>query len=669
MKKFYAGVLLLLGAYHITFANPGDTTVVQVYNEVKMPNYGNYDSLVTFPDGSVSYQKVVMEYTLGKYNCGNGYNPSNPGEGAGQTGWCADWDYDVHIIACNAAGDTLEMGEMITPYANTTFPLFPWTWKQSYYYDVTDFYPVLKDAVTIRVFYSGYSGGFTSTIKFHFVEGTPPRNVVKISKLWHGGFAYGNASDPIENKVAQKTELFPANAVSAETKVIITGHGGDNTQNCSEFCKKWYQYKVNGTMVDQHDIWRDNCGSNAVSPQSGTWPIDRANWCPGAQVNTIIHKVPATVTAGQSYTVDMDFQTYTSGNNGASYKLSAIMFYYGSYNHALDAGIERVISPNSISDFVRENPICGSPELIVKNYGGTTLTSIDFEYGIEGSTLSTYTWNTNLASMAEADVTLPQLAGLNAASSGGGRFVVRIVKVNGATDENVYNNERKTDFLYSPVWTGGQFVVQFNTPGAAPFGAGENVTTWKIYDITNNGRLVTQRSSAGIAPGTLFKDTLHMGDGCYKLEVNCEKGYGLTFFSSINPKGYVRVYDLVSGTKKAIPNSDLGSAGLEGNFGNGFTQYFRVQNSTSSVNELNKSSYSLSVYPNPAKDMIHIDVFGTLKQESDIRILNLLGQTVYTLKTKKQNINIPTAGLPNGIYTLVYDTGDSRNTEKVVIHK
>lgn len=668
MKKLYAGVLILSGACGASYANPGDTTLVPAHNEVQMPNYGNYDNPVTFPDGSISYQKIVMEYTLGKYNCGNGYNPSNPGEGAGQTGWCADWDYDVHIIACNAAGDTLEMGEMITPYANTTFPLFPWTWKQSYYYDVTDFYPVLKNAATIRVFYSGYSGGFTSTIKFHFIEGTPPRNVIKISKLWHGGFAYGNTGDPIESKVAEKTESFPATAVTAETKLIITGHGGDNTENCSEFCKKWYKYMINDVMVEQRDIWRDNCGANFVSPQSGTWPIDRANWCPGAQVNTIIHKVPAIVTPGQNFTVDMDFQSYTSGNNGASYKLSAIMFYYGNFNRALDAGIERVISPNKVSDFVRENPVCGSPELAVKNYGSTTLTSIEFEYGVEGTTLSTYTWSTSLASLAEANVTLPQLATLNEATSGGSRFIVRILKVNNATDENVYNNEMKTDFVYSPVWNGGQFAISFKVPGAAPFGAGENITTWKIYDISS-GALVTQRSSAGVTPGTVLNDTLHMGNGCYKLVVDCDKGYGTSFFSYINPRGYVRVYDLANGNKMPVPNSDLGASGLEGNFGNGFKQYFRVVNSTSSVHDLNKMAYTLNVYPNPATDMIHIDVIGTLRQEAKIQLVNVVGQTVYTLTTQKQNISIPTTGLPNGIYTLVYNAGDSRKTEKVVIHK
>jgi len=666
MKKIYASALLMLSAFSYAQAAPGDTTVVQAHNDVQLSWYNNYDATASFPNGTTSYQKIVMEFQLGKYNCGGNYNPSNPGEGAGQTGWCADWDYDVHVIAMNSVGDTLEMGELITPYANSTFPMFPWTWKHSYYYDVTDFYPILKDDVTIRVFYSGYSGGFTATVKFHMIEGTPPRNVVGISKLWHGGFAYGNAADPIETKVAMKSELFPATAVSAETKVIITGHGGDNTQNCAEFCKKWYQYKINGNVVKQQDIWRDNCGANPISPQSGTWPINRANWCPGLDVATIIHKVPATVTPGQNFDVDMDFQTYTSGNNSASYKLSAIMFYYGAFNRAIDAGIESVISPTNDDINRKENPICGAPELMVKNYGSTTITSVTFEYGIEGGTMSTHTWNTSLGSMEEGRATLPSLASITETSGNNNKFIVRITQVNGATDENIHNNVRKTTFAASQTISGGIFAVNFKTSSNAPFGGGTNTTTWKLYNMSDNMALVTEKT--GVGNGTVYSDTVGLQNGCYKLVVETPKGYGLSFFNYISTRGYVRLVDLTSGSNIEMPDAYLGSSGLEGNFGNGFTHYFRVVNATD-VKDINKSTYSLSIFPNPAKELLNVNIYGSVYSEAKVQLINILGQVVYTENTKSQNITIATDKLPNGIYTLVYNTGDSRKTEKVVIAK
>jgi hypothetical protein len=365
MKKIYTTAIMLFGMLGSVNAGVGDTTIVQANNLSELSWFGNYDAPAAFPDGSVSYRKVIMEFTLGKYAC-PGYDPSNPGEGPNQTGWCADWDYDVHLIACSPAGDTVELGRMITPYANSNFPRTPAAWNHAYVFDVTDYYPLLKNDMTMRIFYSGYSGGFTGSVKFYFIEGTPARNVVGLTSLWQGGYNYGHSSGPIDNEVTAKTLTMPGSAQSAAMKVIITGHGGDNAQNCAEFCKKWYQFKVNGNMVEQKDIWRDNCGSNFLYPQSGTWIHDRGNWCPGDLVHENIHNVPSTVTAGSTFTADLDFQSYTSAENEASYKIAATMFYYGAFNHTTDAGLEEIISPNNLETYYRSNPVCGEPVVKVK---------------------------------------------------------------------------------------------------------------------------------------------------------------------------------------------------------------------------------------------------------------------------------------------------------------
>jgi len=36
-------------------------------------------------------------------------------------------------------GDTLDLGRLITPYANAGAPRTPWTWQQHYVYDITDY--------------------------------------------------------------------------------------------------------------------------------------------------------------------------------------------------------------------------------------------------------------------------------------------------------------------------------------------------------------------------------------------------------------------------------------------------------------------------------------------------------------------------------------------------
>jgi len=105
-KHFYLLFFILIAGFSAKAA-PGDTTWVQAQSGVWMPNYGDYDSTVSFPDGSSSYRRVFMYFTLGKYNC-----PGNPQ-------YCSDWDYTVQTYVMTPAGDTFELGRLITPYANS----------------------------------------------------------------------------------------------------------------------------------------------------------------------------------------------------------------------------------------------------------------------------------------------------------------------------------------------------------------------------------------------------------------------------------------------------------------------------------------------------------------------------------------------------------------------
>jgi len=664
MKKFY---ILFLACLSMTAfqasANEGDTTVVVAHDDTELSWYDNYDAATTFPDGSLSYRKILMEFELGKYQC-EGYDPSNAGEGPNQTGWCGDWDYDVHVIACTPNGDTLELGELITPYANSNFPRTPWSWKHSYWFDVTDFYSILKNDVTIRIFYSGYSGGFTGTVKFHFIEGTRARDVVGISKLWHGGYAYGDASNPIDDNVTAVTETMPSNAASAAMRLIISGHGGDTPENCSEFCKKWYQFKINGSNIHQQDIWRDNCGNNFLYPQSGTWVYDRANWCPGDQVFPFIEKVPASVTPGQTYTVDMDFQNYTS-NGGASYKLAATMFYYGPFNHSTDASLEAIISPNDNETYYRQNPICGGPVVKIKNEGSNPITSIKFSYGIVGQTPIEYTWNGNLASLDVAEITLDPLTTLQTASGAANQFSVSIEEVNGQADEDHFNNSQTTMFTAAPQWDGGNYRIEMKMSSAIQ--GFTNKVNWAISN--KNGTVLFSRQ--GIEASTsqnpvIYQDTLNLPNGCYRLDVDASYiGYGFSFFGSFSIPGYIKAFNMDNGTQYPLPKTDLENPGLSGNFGTGFTQFFTVTGSTGIINPENQ--YSLSIFPNPAQDQLNVDIIGKLNEPLTITMVNVLGQTVYNTTTSKNQVRINTGNMAQGIYTLICTSGNHKKIEKVVI--
>ncbi len=661
LKKIYFSVLIL--AFHnlVAFSGPGDTTVIQAHQRTELSWYDNYDTTVTFPDGSLTYRKVIMEFTLGKYAC-PGYNPNTPGEGPGQTGWCADWDYDIHLIACVPGGDTIELGRLITPYANSNFPRTPARWQHAYLFDVTDFYPLLKNQVTMRIHYSGYSGGFTGSLRFHFIEGTPARNVTGIRNLWQGSYPFGHPSGSIDTRITAKTLTMPANAQSAAMRVLITGHGGDKTENCAEFCRKWYQFKVNDNMIEQKDIWRDDCGSNFLYPQSGTWVHNRGNWCPGDLVRENIHNVPASVNPGSTFTADLDFQNYSSADSSALYKVAAAMIFYGAFNHTLDAGLEEIISPNNDETYYRYNPVCGQPVVKVKNYGSAAVTSIKFEYGIEGKTPANYTWTGNLASLKEAEITLPSINPLNEASEKS-TFLAKIISVNEVSDEEGHNNELKSDFSPAPRWDGGNFRIDFKMSGNIQRSV--NNVSWAIKDMNDN--ILFERK--GTETARLYQDEVHLEDGCYKLEVSAEMGLGLSYFTYYD-RGYLHIFDRSNNRKIAVPKADLGSSYLDGNFGNGFTQHFIVQNSVElDVASPDKREYLIFIYPNPAKDQINVVTEGDRNKEAEIRLLNLLGQTVFHTSSQQRRVIIPTGSLANGIYYVEHKSEGRSVVEKIIIAK
>jgi len=656
--------LTLFAASFSSLAAVNDTTIVTSHAGTHLSWYQAYDTLAVFPDGSVDYRKIVMEFELGKYPC-PGYDPNRPGEGAGQTGWCADWDYDVHVIGINSMGDTLELGRLITPYANSNMPRTPANWSHSYFYDLTDYYTFLKDSITVRIFYAGYSGGFTGTVKFHLIEGERARDVVAYQKLWLGSYRYGNDTLPINNLVEEITANVPVGATSAEMKFNISGHGGDNQENCAEFCRKYYRFMVDSVSTGTTYIWRNDCGENFLYPQSGTWVYDRGNWCPGDLVKTNVHKIPQTAMTNGTFKLDVDFQNYVYADTlpQASYKIGATLFFYNDANHTVDVGLEEIISPNLDETYYRSNPVCDNAEIKVKNYGSTTITAITFEYGVDGNYNETFTWNGSLANMASANVFLPILNTLKDLT-GNHTFNVRIANVNNASDDDENNNTLTSEFLATPIYDYGRYIIELKTPGRI----GNQYTNVVTYTVKNNtGSVLFNKSYNNIS--VVNKDIIDLPNGCYTLEVNVNYEYGLNFFNLMT-KGHVRMYQVgnTDTLRLPMPKTDLGNTSLEANFGTGFKHNFSVRkDNVLSVNGV-EQVMNVALYPNPATNQLQVGVFGLpTGAKKSVDIINVLGQVVYTTQFEGTDVQINTSTLSRGVYSLVVKSDNAAKTQKLVL--
>lgn len=408
MKKLLPALLLMLGSWAILApgtaqAAPGDTTRVTIWNQRKITHYGNFDTTAVLP-AARPYRKVLMHYILGRYACAPGSQ------------YCGSWDYTTRVILRPPAHDTLELARIITPYATDWLAR---NLTHDYVVDVTDYAPLLHDGRSFRYEYQGYSWGFNVTVRLEFIEGTPPRNPVDVRNLYFGGWAFGNAADPINSHLPLKRLLAPAGDSVLTLKNIISGHGSDNS-NCAEFCRKSYALLVNGQPELQQALWRDDCGRNQVYPQTGTWIYDRANWCPGNYVKPLLHPLNRYVQPGMAFNMKLEMPAYTN-TGSASFNWTTQLVTAAGINFATDAALDEIISPNLDDNYLRQNPSCGGPVVRLRNLGRTVLTAATINYQVLGrGTPATFAWTGNLPFGADTLLTLPPLPTLLNAT--GGKF-------------------------------------------------------------------------------------------------------------------------------------------------------------------------------------------------------------------------------------------------------
>jgi len=660
MKKALYTLALLFSVFTTASAAPGDTTWVDATN-AQLSWFGAYDSTIVLPHGK-TYRNIYMIFTLGKYMC-PGYNPANPGTGTGGTGWCGDWDYTVLNYIITPGGQSYELGRFITPYANALNPRTPWTATQNYVYDVTDYAPVLHDTATIRIFFSGYSGGFTGKIRFAFIEGTPDRDVTGIRRLWTGSYGYGGTPD-INSHFTPVVDSAPAYTESAAMKFIVTGHGSDGN-GCCEFMSHNYQVVLNGSSIANQAIWRSDCGMNELYPQSGTWVFERGNWCPGAIVHDNWHTLPG-IRAGSKFRIGLQFDPYSGGG---SYTTEAILFYYGAMKKTLDASIDQVVAPTSDENFFRENPTSGSPIVKVKNRGIATINNITFQYGLKGGAMASYTWYGALATFGEREVTLPALGEL--ATIAGDTlvhtFVAKIVAVNGSIDADSTNNTATSKFLAAPFWP-STFRIQMST-GNLSLSSNPTLSefSWAIYD--KNNTIVATRNNAQISK--TYLDTVMLHTGYYKLVISDSSCFGLAWWLDgqlgVAPGSFF-VKKLKSATNIPMRGYSY-SGGYNNDFGCGYSQYFYTVDSAQGITNIAENGLSLEVYPTPAQDNINVDITGIANVKGRLQLIDALGRVIMEKSCNGANQQISVRDMANGLYTLVYvdDNRMNRLTGRVLV--
>jgi hypothetical protein len=651
MKNFVL-TLTLFALLGIGKAAPGDTTIVQTCTYTDPSGFvGRY----LFPDNSKQYEKILMLYSV-KCGCDGLSN-------------CGEWDYDRYteiskdasMVVSNTIYNpidttyifigTTEQGEMlydtiihydtvyqysyvlqnpwkigtfISPYGNGLVLNNGWTWV----YDVTDFGPMLQDSVFLK----NENWGGSVDIKFLFIEGVPARDIINIRKIWQ---TYVSLAQFDEVVTATTIELDPAEKM-AKLRTTVTGHGfggTGNSLNCAEFCSNYHSIKSNGELLDSWDILQP-CGDNPLYPQGGTWPFDRAGWCPGMPAT--VHELELTdYITNNSINFDYDITYYNHG----SYHMDGYLVTYGDINQSVDVAISDIIAPNTNFLYKRYNPTCGNPIIKIKNVGANNLTSVDIHYGF-GTHEYVYHWTGDLSFMSEITLDLPR-PNWNEAGAGEATntFFVELKQPNGLTDPTPYNNRMTATFKLPPIYDNSEYRMSLKTDMRP------RETTWRIKDM--NGNTIAQSPATNVG-NTIYNTDFTLQSGSYVVELIDSGGDGMTgwwYGESSNGSVVLR--------RKSVDGSWQTCNSFNYDFGNSLRFYFAV-NQFTKINEISSNLQNVSLYPNPAQSELNLDITNFSSTQTTVTIYDLMGRAVMEQNvTPKQIHKLNISHLSSGIHFIV----------------
>lgn len=641
MKRLYT--LFILSIFVLT-AKAADTTKITTHNKVVIktnPSVGvtEYPASTLFPDTTVQYRKVYMYLEFG---CAPGLK-------------CGEWDYGNHVYL-KKSGVRYEIARFITPYG------FYWNssmnWKHGWYYDLTDFSYLLHDSFDIIYQHSGYEGntdrGWTVTMDFTMVHGEPARIPQGLNTLYRVNALYGNVNNPFSSVVTEKSFVMPDSSDMVAFKIIQTGHGMDQQENCAEFCSKERTVLLDNQTISKMNVWRDNCGFNSLYPQAGTWIYDRAGWCPGAPVES--SDMFRKLTPGSTHNFHLQMQDYSNTTGGsANYDLTTYALFFKDNRKQRDAAIEDIIAPSTHFDYLRMNPTCGAPIIRVRNLGKDTIKRLVFDYGKVGGDTQNIWVPCNIAPFENGVVELEAVYNWSGSSN---KFFATITKVNDFADENTIDNTMYSTITRSQTFPDKIYVV-FKSNNAPT----EN--SYKIKDA--RGNVVFSRSN--FAANTIYRDTVYLKNNiCYTFEFSDEgpgpsnnplNEDGLDWWANPNDgTGYIQIR---SGKNNAILKNfgaDFGTKHLL-NFYTGFNM---------SVDETtDQKGMQIEILPNPGIHSANINIETIHQIPYKVQVFDPNGKMIFSKDGNQQNEQFSISDLAAGLYSVTLMQGDQVMTRKFVV--
>jgi len=290
---------------------------------------------------------------------------------------------------------------------------------------------------------------------------------------------------------------------------------------------------------------------------------------------------------------------------------------------------------------------CGSGaqtirKVLLYNRGTSTLTSAGLNYTVNGGAATPFNWTGSLVPNAYAVLSIPVTATATVP------FTIAVVTANGVADQRSSNNSATGTVVPAIPENYGSNQVVFKLQ----LDAWGSETSWNLKNSA--GTIVYQGGGYTDAypnsPALITQNWTLPSNNCYTFTIFDDYGDG---FCCDYGNGYYRI---------ETPTGTVIASGAQ--FGESEAKAFRINAlGTNDFTMLN----ALSVYPNPAKEILNIVVpEGTDLPDSYV-VYNNLGQTVLQrngLVTADLTIN--TSALSNGVYFIKVAKADSVKTIKFI---
>ena len=272
------------------------------------------------------------------------------------------------------------------------------------------------------------------------------------------------------------------------------------------------------------------------------------------------------------------------------------------------------------------------PTVVVTNMGTTTLTSAVISYAIDEDTAATQSWSGFLFQNQSVTVTLPAMN----VSGGNHTLVVQLLSPNGSTDENTVDNT-----VVSTAFTVFVDTATVNlTLVTDEYG---DETSWDFKD--SNDTILYSGETDVYGNETTYNHTFDvLTGGCYTFTIYDSEGDGIC--CSYGEGSYT------------LTDSNSNVIATGGEFSAQETVSFTTVNTLGTENYL--LDRKITLYPNPATNVLNIKVGASNSLPDTYKIYNMLGQIVLQQSIGELNdLAVNTSSLSKGMYFIKIATDNA----------